>query len=229
MVLATGIWLMLNAKDFTINDYLLLRPGTNIGSTAKLFGTNLQKVIVPHNEEVRAFAQPERIRNHTMRKGCAVFCTTATTDPPPSQSVCIRAEWRQGVVFDVYFQFAAPGDQYLGRLLAGLDCTTTEFCILPPHFIVGYENEDVKETVQLCYGTIHEQYKIKQQISALLLLVLASVVYHENYLRKLFAKYPGHSFGSLPILNNPKIKIISDNLPKQKYTMGYWYTYACKA
>jgi hypothetical protein len=36
-------------------------------------------------------------------------------------------EWTQGSIFDIYLQFAEPGDQYLGRLIVGLDPNSPNF------------------------------------------------------------------------------------------------------
>ena len=60
-------------------------------------------------------------------------------------------------MFDIYLGFAEPGDQYLGRLLAGLDPNKSEFATLPPHFVEGMENEYISEAMNLCFKGIMDK------------------------------------------------------------------------
>ena len=46
-----------------------------------------------------------------------------------------------GKVFDIYVKFGEIGDQYLGRVLAGLDPNSPDFSqVPPPYFKEGIEN-----------------------------------------------------------------------------------------
>ena len=54
--------------------------------------------------------------------------------PPSLMSVALRGGWSMGKVFDVYFNFVQCGDNYLGRILAGLDPNETNFGNLPPYW-----------------------------------------------------------------------------------------------
>ena len=106
---------------------------------------------------VKSFAQwavPERIGAHSARKGSATHLTAGTLNPPPLPSVAHRGEWSQGTVQDIYFNFAQPGDHYIGRMLAGLDPNSTRFRVLPPHFKCGLENPHVKQALDMCFGRI---------------------------------------------------------------------------
>ena len=58
----------------------------------------------------------------------------ATTAAPSIISIVLRAGWSLRGVENRYFRHEAAGDQYLGRILAGLDPTSGEFAILPPWF-----------------------------------------------------------------------------------------------
>ena len=39
------------------------------------------------------------------------------------------------MVFGVYLGFVEPGEEYLGRILDGLNPNSAVFSVLPPHFI----------------------------------------------------------------------------------------------
>jgi hypothetical protein len=62
------------------------------------------------------------------------------------------------MIFELYLEFAEPGDQYLGHLLAGLHPSKTLFAALPPYFVCTMEdNVHVKEAMQLCFKGIIDQ------------------------------------------------------------------------
>ena len=64
-----------------------------------------------------------------------------------------------GAVLDVYWHFSEPRDQFLGRVLAGLDPNKAKFATMPPHFIMEgnlMNDEDVKEAMCVIYGPILE-------------------------------------------------------------------------
>jgi hypothetical protein len=58
------------------------------------------------------------------------------------------------MMFEIYLDFAEPGDQYLGQLLAGLLPNSAAFAVLPPHFIIGMQNEHINEATNPCYRGI---------------------------------------------------------------------------
>ena len=102
---------------------------------------------------------PNCIKSHSGRKGAATYLTAATLNPPPLSSVAHRGEWSQGKVQDIYFNFAKPGDHYVGRMLAGLDSNNSEFKILPPHFTCEADHPDVQLGISICYGHLIKKTK----------------------------------------------------------------------
>lgn len=143
---------------------------------------------------------------HGTRKGSAMHVTTNTMDPPPMPSVLLRGEWSLGKVLDLYWKWGHLGDTYLGRCLAGLDPDdeNEKFATLPPHFIEGMENVHIKEAMTLCFGTIISSWGHCSIVNALLLL-LASMVYHSEFLFGYIADNNSHPFQSIPILHRPDL------------------------
>ena len=183
-------------------DCLFLKERTIIGTATKRFAARLRTLVSHHCEEIRTWAVPERIKGHSSRKGTATYVTAATLNPPPLSSIAHRGEWSQGKVQDIYFNFAQPGDHYLGRMLAGLNPTSPSFKVLPPHFTCGLENKYVKEGVELCYGT-NTKDTTKLRLSTWnISLVLASVVYHETWIRGFVHNNKKHPFSNLFLLEN---------------------------
>ena len=102
-----------------------------------------------------------------------------------------------GSVLDIYWHFCAPGDHFLGRVLAGLDPNKLEFASLPPHFMTEFdpmEDPDISEAMHLMYGPILEQWGGNEEVepTGLLLFVLALVIYHSEWLQNWVTVQPGH-------------------------------------
>lgn len=71
---------------------------------------------------------------HSLRKGAVSFAAGATTAAPSIVSIILRAGWSLRGVENRYFRKEGAGDQYVGRILAGLDPNSGKFAILPPFF-----------------------------------------------------------------------------------------------
>jgi hypothetical protein len=212
---------MLNPEQFVYSKKIFTKPKSAHGTAGKLLGHNLHKLIMSRANEVRSCGRPERIKKHSARKGSATFVTAATTEPPSMSAIAQRAEWSQGSVLDVYLQFASPGDQYLGRMLAGLDSKKPSFAILPPHFVCGLENVYLQQAITICYGNILQTYPDTSfHVSGGLIRVLASVVYHSNWIKKFIDKRKKHPFSNIILLQYPDLldelkKIVSTSSSSQ--------------
>ena len=64
---------------------------------------------------------------HGLRKGGGMHATSAITLLPQFTTNAYHGEWSMGKILDIYFQFAAGGDYYLGQLLSLKDPTSLEF------------------------------------------------------------------------------------------------------
>jgi hypothetical protein len=116
--LSFGCWFALRKGTFGKNDSLFLGAGQP-GSAAQRYCDGLLKLLTEYMEKVMEFVRPGHANRHGFRKGVASYSTSVTTFPASLVSVARRGEWTQGSIFDIYFQFAEPGEQYLGRLNCG--------------------------------------------------------------------------------------------------------------
>ena len=113
-----------------------------------------------------------------------------------------------GAVLDVYWHFSESGDHFLGRVLVGLDPSKLEFATLPPHFYKDgnlMDDPDINEAIMVMYGPILDEYNEGIDPTGLLLLVLASVIYHSPWLIEVITRKPGHPFALIPMLNKPDL------------------------
>jgi hypothetical protein len=221
--LSLAVWCALSPDQFNRTDSLFLHKGTELGVATRKFGMQLRTVLKNNTEEVATHGDGDRIKAHSARKGTATFLTAGTTDPPPLPSVGHRGEWSLGKVQDIYFNFAQPGDHYIGRMLAGLDSTSSTFGVLPPHFTCGIENNDVKEALYSCFGGILNSRPNVVNLPGTFLLLLASIVYHEKWLVGFVSRNNNHAFANILILQNhellvkirPLLTILpSENMPR---------------
>ncbi len=84
---------------------------------------------------------------HFAQKGARSFATAGSTVCPPMVSICLWAMWSMGLVKEHYLQFKKAGDQYLGRVVSGLDVNDVSFAISPPYFECGDIEGDIREKI----------------------------------------------------------------------------------
>ena len=87
----------------------------------------LEKVLEDHTAEVYLMGYcVSDIGTHSARKG-AISYLSSQPGGPPAAAICIRAGWMMGKVKDIYMQYVAAGDQFVGRLLSLLPLLSPEF------------------------------------------------------------------------------------------------------
>ena len=114
-----------------------------------------------------------RTNKQRTRKGSCYIFITGTTVPPSLISVVLRGEWSMGKVFDVYLNFAECGDNYLGRILAGLDPNDISFGGLPPYFGKDMDDKIIENGMPCMFGNL---LRSRPNCVSILLLSLASMI-----------------------------------------------------
>jgi len=109
------------------------------------FRYNLKKWM--EKEGVKDVIGDGKYGTHSIRKRGATYASSGTTSSPSASALLNRGGWSQGGVLNVYFQYDAAGDQFLGRLLCGLDVSSVTFAVLPPRFKAEY-GEIVEELLR---------------------------------------------------------------------------------
>jgi len=208
MFLALGCYLCSAIHMFDGESDKIFRKNGKDRSAADTYCKALRKMIdavATRGATILTFCREGHFHAHGSRKGAAMMVTTATMEPPPMPSVLLRGEWSLGKVLDIYWRWSRLGDTYLGRLLAGLDPDNEDqFASLPPHFTQGIENEYIKEGMMLCFGNIITSWG-KDGIINVLLLLLASIVYHSEWLFEVANGNSNHPFNTIPVLQRPEL------------------------
>ena len=92
------------------------------------------KKYIKHKEEIEEYIRANHFNPDGTRKGAAICASSGTTLPASLAAIANRGEWTVSMMFKIYLGFAEPGDQYLGRLLAGLNPNKATFAVIPPPF-----------------------------------------------------------------------------------------------
>jgi len=153
------------------------------GNQEDRFSKILSKVLSGLTDEEKKMlgVSIKELGTHSCRKGSTTYCNGMVGGPNPI-SVHLRAGWKLGDVQDRYI-FAADGaDQFCGRVITGLSNTSSDFSVLPPHF-----TRSVTDIVGSNFWThiFGEAYnKFPNNFWEVLNFLLASIIYHKNWLRE---------------------------------------------
>jgi hypothetical protein len=129
-VFALSLWLASN-KEMTMLGGPLF-PGSNQQLRFKLL---FCLFLNEQSQLVHACGcDPDLLGVHYFRKGALTFLYSGSTVGPTSGAIHQRAGWSQGKVNDTYILFERAGDQFIGRILAGLNIHQHTFAVLPPRF-----------------------------------------------------------------------------------------------
>jgi hypothetical protein len=155
-----------------------LFPG---GNQYDRFMDCLHRIIDKHHEEFYALGiSAGDLGSHSARKGACSYASAGTTVSPPIVSICLRAMWSMGQVKERYLQYEKAGDQYLGRVVSGLDVNSVAFAVSPPFFDVGDETRVQLEALIKSYlvGGKHLPAGVYQ----IFYYSFASLCYHYDFL-----------------------------------------------
>ena len=95
----------------------------------------------------------EDIGVHSIRKGEATYCCGGTTAAPHISEFCNRAGWTVVKVKDTYIQYAASGDQHVGRVVSGLPVLNVKYACTPPYFSIepmDHNNASNEDAHNIC-------------------------------------------------------------------------------
>ena len=108
----------------------------------------------------------------------------------------------------MYWHYAEPGDNFLGRLLSGLNALESTFNILPPHFksTAPLDDEYIREEMDLMYGKIIlKWYESDRDPTGLLLRFLAIIVYQFDWIKSIAQLLTNHHFRGITLIFKPEL------------------------
>ena len=193
-VLAIGLYLAGGAAS----EGGLLYPGRR---QSQRFSDNLQSALrLPVvAEAMQGEGRVARnIGTHSFRKGAVSFAASGSANGPSFTAVSLRARWTIGSVYEKYIRYERAGDQFCGRVLAGLPLGSPDFAVLPPHFPRG------NRVAALAVKSVFPRRLYEQQhLHPVLLHGLASIVFHSEWL--LDHLPPKSPLRLVPPLNNRQL------------------------
>ncbi len=78
--------------------------------------------------------EPGDLGSHSARKGAYSRAAAGSTASPPIVSICLWAMWSMGNMKERYLHYEKAGDQFLGRVVSGLNVDVYKFAVSPPYF-----------------------------------------------------------------------------------------------
>ncbi|KUF82947.1 hypothetical protein AM587_10002300 [Phytophthora nicotianae] len=174
------------------------------------FGRMLRRVIsgLTDDEIDILSCKPTDIGTHSLRKGSSSYALGQVNGPTPV-SVYLRMGQSLGKLKDRYIHFGEGADQLCGRMIAGLPFNSERFAVLPPHFPPTVTDQMTSEYWNdLVSGFANYSRGIRSAFP----FFLASIVYHEQFLRDTLS--PGHPifkarvFSSNELLNLQRASVV---------------------
>ncbi|CAM9443107.1 unnamed protein product [Chrysoparadoxa australica] len=147
---------------------------------------------IKHNL-VRLGLHAADVGSHSCRKGASSYCSSGSTACPSGVAISLRAGWSLPGVEGTYKRYESAGDQYIGRVCAGLPVNSEEFMRLAPAFAyVGPNGEELPGQEVCCLISLPERLR------ALAEHAVASVLYHLDWLKETLPQR--HRLWSNPLL-----------------------------
>ena len=178
-----------SAGNISINGYGKLFPGD---SQYERFMACFRKVIRDHPDEFkRVGVDSGDLGSHSVRKGSCSYAAAGTTVAPPIVSICLRAMWSMGGVKERYLSFEKAGDQYLGRVITGMDCNEASFATSPPYFdFTGCDDSEKKDKMldQIVSNFMVGGVRLTPRVFHIVKMCYASLCYHSDFLKNTLHK-----------------------------------------
>jgi hypothetical protein len=142
----------------------------------KRFSDSLARCLKEHELEVNNLGYHIKdIGTHSIRKGAASLIASLTGGPSAA-AICIQAGWTMGKVRDIYLRYLEAGDMFIGRCLALLPLTSSNFAVSPPHFSSEVPNEWRAAKKNLVFPFV----ALLGGFGRLLEMCLAQLVFHKD-------------------------------------------------
>lgn len=133
------------------------------------------------------------IGTHSYRKGAANYASAGTTAAPSIIAICNRAGWKISNVLHRYLSMESAGDQFCGRVCAGLPIMKKEFCVLPPRFRADLTAEQKAFITKTRDVMFPHSGRWGEHFRAVCSNLFANICYQYEFLHGLPESHPWHT------------------------------------
>ena len=132
------------------------------------------------------------ITMHSWRKGSASFAASGSTAAPSIITICLRANWKLPGSLNRYLFLEHAGDQFVGRVCAGLPIMSDKFGVLPPRWRTDLSQED-KEFIDRMYKLTYPHDDLwGPQMIPICRNLFINLCYHQEFLSNLSGTHMWH-------------------------------------
>jgi hypothetical protein len=137
---------------------------------------------------------------------------------PPMVSIRLHALWSMGHVKERYIQYEKAGDQYLGRVICGLEVNDVSFAVLPPFFDFKERDERADSVYPLLKDYMVCNDHVPASVHCIFYFCFTSLCYHFDYLAKSCTSRTnyGHCISSIIFPTMPEMQLLSSILGAKK-------------
>jgi len=170
----------------------------------------LHRIIDKYSDEFFALGiSPCDLGSHSARKGASSHALSGTTVSPPMVSICLCAMWSMGHMKERYLQFEKAGDQYLGRVVCGLNVNDVKFAVSPPYF--DFDADAANGTKDRAFSLLRDYMiggdHVCASVHCIFYFCFAPLTYHFDFLSRVLhqIKNCGHHISSTTFHCGPKM------------------------
>ncbi len=145
--------------------------------TEKNFNKWVTNMLSDHEDDFSMIVDTASVGTHSWKKGVKSHILAGSTAGPPTSTVLLRSGQSLGQPTQRYIFMVPAGDEYAGRIAAGLNLHESSFMTLPPHF-----KEITPEMKAVIVSVTPSYEKYPRAFRTVLPLLVASAVYHSEYL-----------------------------------------------
>ena len=179
-VLAMALYIFSHPSILTNTSSSFLFTGNN---QYKRYTQILRKAIMMDPDKFRrAGVDVDTTASHSVRKGSSTYASSGCTVSPGMAPICNRAGWKMGGTRDKYIKFENAGDQFLGRVLCGLNPLSIDFSLTQPFFDVQNDFE-MEEIDNFIWSRIENGDQIPDGTFTVVRYCFASLCYHHQFLK----------------------------------------------
>ena len=142
----------------------------------------LKNFVEDKKEYLANYGSVENLGRHSIQKGAASYCSSGSKLSLSIVSICLYSVWTISGSKERYLKYENDGDQFVSRLVCGLNPSSPEFSISPPYFETINKSEE-KEVSDFFMGISGYELISYISLSMIVIMMLATISFRYSWKR----------------------------------------------